>query len=141
MVKFCENCKSIIAFKKVTKWESKKRVSITETKAYCSKCGIINKPVDSTSYKLVQKIDHSLDESVIIDRVQALKDIKVKMGHRSYGSACPDCKSFYFSPHRVVTRGDEAGKTFLMCLVCGKMFRRPVYVPPPKSKSNNNKYE
>ena len=134
MVKFCENCKSIIAFKKFTSWDSKSKVSKTENKAYCPKCGILDKQIDSSSYKLVQKIDHSQDESIVIDRVQALEDAKQKMGYRSHGSACPECKSFYFTPHRVVTRGDEAGKTFLMCLVCGKMFRRPIYVPPKSKK-------
>jgi DNA-directed RNA polymerase subunit M/transcription elongation factor TFIIS len=133
MVKFCDNCNSIIAFKKMKIWDSTKKVSSTETKPYCAKCGILDEVVDTNSYKLVQKIDHSLDESIVIDRVQALQDAKEKMGYRDHGSACPECKSFYFTAHRVVTRGDEAGKTFLMCLVCGKMFRRPIYIPPQSS--------
>lgn len=132
MVKFCENCRSIIAFKKVTSWHAKSKTNQTETKAYCPRCGILDKLVDPSSYTLVEKIDHSTDESIVIDRIQALEEAKKKMGYRSYGSACPECKSFYFTPHRVVTRGDEAGKTFLMCLVCGKMFRRPIYIPPKK---------
>lgn len=129
-MKFCENCKSIIAFKKVNIWDHEKKVSRTETKSYCPKCGILAQPVDPSSYTIRQKIDHSTDQSIVVDRVQSLKDMKEKMGNRSFGSACPDCKSFYFTPHRVVTRGDEAGKTFLLCLVCGKMFRRPIYIPP-----------
>ena len=132
MVKFCDNCKSIIAFKKVNIWDSKSKISKTENKPYCSKCGILDKPIDTSSYRLIKQIDHSLDEVVIIDRIQALKDAKKTMGLRTHGRACPECKSFYFTPHRVVTRGDEAGKTFLMCLVCGKMFRRPIYIPPKK---------
>ena len=134
MVKFCDNCQSIIAFKKVNIWDNKTKVSKVESKPYCPKCGILDEVVDPSSYKLIQKIDHSLDGSVVIDRVQALKEAKEKMGHRTHGSACPECKSFYFTPHRVVTRGDEAGKTFLMCLICGKMFRRPIYIPPQPKK-------
>jgi len=129
VVKFCENCGSLIAFKKVKTWGGK---TITEeTKPYCSKCGILDTPVDPSSYRIVQKIDHTTDMSIVIDRVHLLKEAKEKLGARTYGSACPECKSFYFTAHRVVTRGDEAGKTFLMCLVCGKQFRRPIFIPPP----------
>ena len=130
MVKFCDNCKSIIAFKKIKFWDGKSQVE--QTKAYCPKCGILADPVDPSSYRMVQSIDHSLDQTIIVDRVALLQEAKEKMGPRSFGSACPDCKSFYFTPHRVVTRGDEAGKTFLICLVCNKQFRRPIYIPPPK---------
>jgi DNA-directed RNA polymerase subunit M/transcription elongation factor TFIIS len=131
MAKFCDNCKSIIAFKKVKTWNPSSKTTLEETKAYCPKCGILADPVDPSSYRMVQAIDHSQDKTIIIDRVSLLKEAKEKLGVRTYGSACPDCKSFYFTAHRVVTRGDEAGKTFLMCLVCGKQFRQPIYIPPP----------
>lgn len=130
MVKFCENCGSIIAFKKVEAWDGRKVIS--EVKSYCQKCGFLAEAVDPSSYRLVTKIDHSLDLSIVVDRVAELEKLKKQMGRRTHGSACPGCKSFYFTPHRVVTRGDEAGKTFLLCLLCGKMFRRPIYVPPQK---------
>lgn len=132
MVKFCDNCKSIIAFKKVKSWNGTSQVE--ETKAYCPKCGILADPVDPSSYKMVHTIDHTMDKTIVVDRVARLKEAKEKMGVRTYGSACPECKSFYFTAHRVVTRGDEAGKTFLMCLVCGKQFRRPIYIPPPEKQ-------
>ena len=78
MVKFCDNCKSIIAFKKVKTWNGTSQVE--ETKPYCPKCGILADPVDPSSYRIVQSIDHSMDKTIIVDRVALLKEAKEKMG-------------------------------------------------------------
>ena len=92
---------------------------------------IVDEPVDPSSYRWETKIDHVRDgETVIIDRKEQLKKLQKKLGKRTYGRACPNCKAFYFTPKRVVTRGDEAGRTFLHCLACGHVFRRPIYIPP-----------
>ena len=132
LVKFCENCSNIIAFKKVNTWNAKENRNQRFIKAYCMKCGILDELVDPSSYRWETKIDHDRDgETIIINRKEQMEKLHTKLGkRRTSGSACPNCKGFYFTPRRIVTRGDEAGRTFLHCLACGHVFRRPIYIPP-----------
>ena len=119
MPKFCPNCKSIIFLKKDNS---------NKIKSYCNRCGFLNNiQIDENEYKIKSTIGLQ-HETIIIDRQKQIKDMREKFGERSYGSSCPNCKSFYLTKHLMSTRGDEPGKTIWLCLNCGHSFRRPVYV-------------
>jgi DNA-directed RNA polymerase subunit M/transcription elongation factor TFIIS len=123
----------------VKTWVSSEKRSVEEIKAFCIKCGILEDSIDPSTYRWETKIDHTNHrETIIIDRKQQLYELQKKLGKRTYGRACPNCKGFYFTPRRIVTRGDEAGKTFLHCLVCGHVFRRPIYIQPDNEINNKS---
>lgn len=119
MPKFCPNCKSIIFLKK-DKSENKR--------SFCSRCGFLdNIQINENEYKIKSDIGQQ-HETIIIDRQKQIKELTKKYGARTYGSSCPNCKSFYLTKHLMSTRGDEPGKTIWLCLNCGHSFRRPIFV-------------
>ena len=65
MVKFCDDCKSLVLVKPVKIEVNGKQV--IEKKGVCSKCGKVYDSLNSDSYKTKKKIDHSKDMVVAID--------------------------------------------------------------------------
>ncbi|MFW9930079.1 MAG: hypothetical protein ACFFD1_11860 [Candidatus Thorarchaeota archaeon] len=119
MPQFCPKCKSIVYLKKD---------KYGQNRTFCYKCGPLELELDPNSYKVKSEIIDQ-HETIVIDRSKQLAEFKAKYGERTYGSSCPNCKSFYLTKHLMSTRGDEPGKTIWLCLGCGLSFRRPVYKP------------
>ncbi|MFX1511389.1 MAG: hypothetical protein ACFFCQ_02270 [Promethearchaeota archaeon] len=121
---FCDQCGTLLDFK----------TEDGESKPYCAKCGFVTQEVDTEAYRIRKKMDHSTSETVIINHTARIEELKKQMGEKEAGMACPRCENFYFTRQIVVTRADEAGKTFLNCLVCGHTFRRPVFINKSQKK-------
>ena len=122
--RFCPNCKSILSFKKDSK---------AQPAPYCNICGFVKITIDPNAFSLKVDLTKDHHETVVIDRSKQIEQLKKEMGERNSGPSCPNCKSFYLTRNLLVTRGDEAGKTFWNCVQCGYQFRRPIYIDKPSS--------
>lgn len=119
MPQFCPTCKGILYMK---------RDASGISRSFCYKCGPLKIELDPSKYKITTNVQDQ-HETIVIDRNLQLEEFKKTYGERTYGSSCPNCKSFYLTRHLMSTRGDEPGKTIWLCLGCGHSFRRPIYVP------------
>ncbi|MFW9992890.1 MAG: hypothetical protein ACFFD4_12675 [Candidatus Odinarchaeota archaeon] len=123
-ITFCEKCGGIMTLKKDM---------MGKNRPFCNACGFKEGEIDTKAYTISFETTGGKGDAaktVEIDREKQLEELKREMGDRKTGAACPQCGSFYLTKSLLVTRGDEAGKTFRHCLACGFTFRRPKWIGP-----------
>ena len=50
-IQFCDNCNNMITFKKIDNWDHNQNRLKTSLKGFCTTCGILDDPIDFSSYK------------------------------------------------------------------------------------------
>ncbi len=124
---FCEMCGSLLEFRRQPGKNGKKM-------PYCPKCGFLGKEtIDQEAFRLKKTVEHHpKDFTMVIDPTKDIERLKKEIGDPVRGFACPKCYSFYITSSIVVTRGDEPGKRFFHCLVCGYTFKKGKWIDKTK---------